>query len=128
MSKVLDFFALVEVPGPVTATTYIHCVTSSQALQRCTVRRDTKLSEPSTYCNPLSFPQYFGLSTCVNEEKLKRQELALRRKLTKLKTGWFTYCNSLLDYPIYCLPQNCLLVGNPEVGNSEHITYQDCLP
>ena len=32
------------------------------------------------------------------------------------------------DYPIYCLPQNCLLVGNPEVGNSEHITYQDCLP
>ena len=32
------------------------------------------------------------------------------------------------DYPIYCLPQNCLLVGNPEVGNSDTINHQDCLP
>ena len=32
------------------------------------------------------------------------------------------------DYPIHCLPQNCLLVGNPEVGNSDTINHQDCLP
>ena len=36
-------------------------------------------------------------------------------------------CNTL-----HCLPQpeahDCLLVGNPEVGNSECINHQDCLP
>ena len=30
--------------------------------------------------------------------------------------------------PLYCLPQNCLLVGIPEVGNSECINHQNCLP
>ena len=34
----------------------------------------------------------------------------------------------LLGDPLYCLPQDCLLVGNPEVGNSECINHQDCLP
>ena len=33
-----------------------------------------------------------------------------------------------LGNPLYCLPQDCLLVGNPEVGNSECINHQDCLP
>ena len=33
-----------------------------------------------------------------------------------------------LEYPQDCLPQDCLLVGNPEVGNSEYIIHQDCLP
>ena len=29
---------------------------------------------------------------------------------------------------LYCLPQDCLLVGNPEVGISEFINNQGCLP
>ena len=33
-----------------------------------------------------------------------------------------------IEYPQDCLPQDCLLVGNPEVGNSEYIIHQDCLP
>ena len=31
-------------------------------------------------------------------------------------------------YPQYCLPQNCRLGGNPEVGNFELVHHQDCLP
>ena len=38
-----------------------------------------------------------------------------------------TRCKETGD-PLYCLPQDCLLVGNPEVGNSECINHQDCLP
>ena len=32
------------------------------------------------------------------------------------------------DYPQDCPPQNCPLGGNPEVGNSESISHQDCPP
>ena len=33
-----------------------------------------------------------------------------------------------VDYPQDCPPQNCPLGGNPEVGNSESISHQDCPP
>ena len=33
-----------------------------------------------------------------------------------------------LDNPQDCPPQNCPLGGNPEVGNSESISHQDCPP
>ena len=36
---------------------------------------------------------------------------------------WHTF-----DYPQDCPPQNCPLGGNPEVGNSESISHQDCPP
>ena len=39
--------------------------------------------------------------------------------------AWYTVAGG---DPLYCLPQDCLLVGNPEVGNSECINHQDCLP
>ena len=40
---------------------------------------------------------------------------------------WLHYwiaVDKLLDYPQDCLPRNCLLVGNAEVGNSECITHR----
>ena len=36
--------------------------------------------------------------------------------------------NQQTDYPQDCPPQNCPLGGNPEVGNSESISHQDCPP
>ena len=65
------------------------------------------------------------------DEKLHRQAAAnidFRRGENVGKHKKKSFLSYFVDYPQDCLPQNCLLEGNPEVGNFECINHQDCLP
>ena len=77
------------------------------------------------------FVRYNQLWWLYNSQIRFIQFVEIKFKNLKQSSGFPNYdlCSPFpLGNPLYCLPQDCLLVGNPEVGNSECINHQGCLP